>query len=89
MVKFHQMTLKEITKELETGSGGLNEEKALKRLKLDGPNLLQAPKKENPLMNTNQAGSLRIKPQQKRPPIEPGKYLRRLQLRIIRNPVLE
>jgi len=47
MVKYHQEKLKDILNDLETSPSGLNEEKASKRLKLDGPNLLQAPKKES------------------------------------------
>jgi len=50
MVKFHQMKMKEVLKEFGSGANGLTDELAQKRLKLDGPNLLQAPKKENPLV---------------------------------------
>ena len=50
MVKYHQMKLKDVQKEFGSGPKGLSEDLAQKRLKLDGPNLLQAPKKENPII---------------------------------------
>lgn len=46
MSDYHQKKIKEVIKELGSGSNGLTEERVQKRLKVDGPNLLQAPKKE-------------------------------------------
>ena len=50
MKNHHQLPLKEILRNLGTSKDGLSEDKAQKRLALEGPNLLQAPKKENPIL---------------------------------------
>jgi len=50
MAKYHQQRLEDILEELGTNDDGLDNYKARKRLKLNGPNLLQAPKKENILV---------------------------------------
>ena len=50
MKPYHTVPLKNILQELGTGTGGLEEERAERRLRIEGPNIISSRKRENHLV---------------------------------------